>query len=118
MLPPVSNDQTPQKAWQVSTSTIEACVIDVVAIAQQSHDFDQAKKRVEQLFADSQRLITKHFAVAQRVRDQLVRLHNDASGNCKQCLDQVIEWLDHDHLPQHQINTRNTDTALDAKPLR
>jgi hypothetical protein len=39
--------------------------------------------------ADSQRLIAKHFAIAQRVRNQLVRPNNDASGNCKKCLDQV-----------------------------
>jgi hypothetical protein len=53
MPPLVSDDQMPQ-ARQVSISTIEAWVIDVVAIAQQSQDFDQAKKRIEQLFADAQ----------------------------------------------------------------
>lgn len=83
------------------TSHIEACVVDVVGIAQQSQDFDQAKKRIEQLFADSQCLIAKHFATAQRIRDQLVGPTNSASGNCKQCLDQVMRWLDRDHLAGH-----------------
>jgi hypothetical protein len=44
------------------------------------------------------------FAVAHRVRDQLVRPKNDASGDCKLCLDQVIEWLDHDHLAGHRTD--------------
>jgi hypothetical protein len=101
MPPPVSNDQMPQKAGQASISTIETCVIDVVTIAQQSQDFDQAKKRIEQLFADTQHLIGKHFAIAQRVRDQLVKPDNEASGNCKRFLDQVMEWLDRDHLARH-----------------
>jgi hypothetical protein len=83
---------------------IEACVGDVVAIAQQSQDFDLAKKRIEQLFADSQSLIAKHFATAQRVWDQLMYASKDANGNCKQCLDQVMEWLHHDHLARHQEN--------------
>jgi hypothetical protein len=83
---------------ETATTQIEACVIDVVQIAQQSQDFDQAMKRIERLFADSQCLTARHFALAQRVRDQLVRPKNEASGNCKICLDQVIGWLDHDHL--------------------
>jgi hypothetical protein len=105
----------PLKAGQVSISTIEACVIDVVAIAQQSQDFDQAKKRIEQLFADSQGLIAKHFAIAQRVRDQLVRPSNDASGNCKQCLDQVMQWLDRDHLAGHQVIRRSAGATTNVK---
>lgn len=99
------------RGLQSATSQIEACVIDVVQIAQQSQDLDQARKRIERLFADSQRLTTRYFAVAQRVRDQLVRPKNEASGKCKLCLDEIIEWLDHDHLA---IAT-SADASLDMK---
>src|SRR5215831_14545808 len=48
---------------------IEACVVDVIAIARQTQDLDQAKRRIEQLLSDAQGLVAKHFATAQRVWD-------------------------------------------------
>ena len=83
---------------------IEACVVEVIGIAQHSQDVDLAKKRIEQLFADAQGLVAKHFATAQRVWDQLMQAGKDANGNCKQCLDQVMEWLHHAHLTGHRRN--------------
>ena len=91
---------------------IEACVVEVIRIAQHSQDVDLAKKRIEQLFADAQGLVAKHFATAQRVWDQLMQAGKDANGNCKQCLDQVMEWLHHDHLTG---NRRTRAAATDVK---
>jgi len=56
--------------------------------------------------ADSQRLIAKHFAITQRVRDQLVRPHNDAH---------VMELIDHGHLAQPPTMTRSADNTTDVK---
>jgi hypothetical protein len=81
---------------------IEACVVEVIGIAQQLQDVDLAKRRIERLFDEAQGLVAKHFATAQRVWDQLMRASKDANGDCKQCLDQVMEWLHHDHLAAHR----------------
>jgi len=77
-------------------NNIEQCVEDVVAIANGSHDCELAKKRVEQLFIRADVFARIHqAALVQRVHDHLTRPHFDAHGEAKDCLRDVIEWLDH-----------------------
>jgi hypothetical protein len=81
---------------------IQQCVRDVLYIANKTEDFGQAEKRIEQLFAVSKAQHHGHLAVAQRVRDQINRASVDVSSNARPCLDQVLEWLDREHLQQRQ----------------
>ena len=76
---------------------IQQCVKDVVSIAK---DFGQAKARIEQLFVVSKAQHRGHLAVAQRIRDQINWAYNDVPLDAQPCLDQVLEWLDRDHLRQ------------------
>jgi hypothetical protein len=77
---------------------IQQCVNDVLHIANHSKDAGQAKKRIEQLFVVSKAQHRGHVAVAQRVRDQINRAHNDVPLDVQLCLDRVLEWLDREHL--------------------
>ena len=81
---------------------IQQCVRDVLNTANKTADFGQAKKRIEQLFAESKAAHRGHLAVAQRVRDQINRAYDDVSLNAQSCLDRVLEWLDREHLPRRQ----------------
>jgi hypothetical protein len=81
---------------------IQQCVKDVLSIANETEDFGQAKARVEQLFVVSKAQHRGHLAVAQRVRDQINGAYNDVPLDAQPCLDQVLEWLDREHLPQRQ----------------
>lgn len=77
---------------------IQQCVKDVLYIANHSESSDQAKKRIEQLLAESKAQHRGHLAVVQRVRDQLYRAYNDAPADAQVCLDRVLDWLDREHL--------------------
>jgi hypothetical protein len=57
--------------------SIRQCVKDVLHIANESEDFEQAKRRIQQLFVEGRR--REHLAVAQRVRDQLSRTYGDSA---------------------------------------
>jgi hypothetical protein len=81
---------------------IQQCVRDVLHIANKTEDFGQAKKRIEQLFVASKAQHRGHLAVAQRVRDQINRVNDDAPSNAQPCLERVLEWLDREHLQQRQ----------------
>jgi hypothetical protein len=53
---------------------IEQCVSDVIAIATRPEHCVEAKKRIEQLFVETDvRSRSHHLAIAQRVRDQLIQ---------------------------------------------
>ena len=80
---------------------IEACVADVVAIADAiaSQDLAQAKIRIELLFADADQQASGHFTVAERLRDRIGLALNEAHRPAaKQFLLQLIAWLDREHL--------------------
>ena len=79
---------------------IQQCVKDVLRIAYETEDFSQAKARIEQLFVVSKAQHRGHLAVAQRIRDQINWAYNDVPLDAQPCLDQVLEWLDRDHLRQ------------------
>ena len=80
---------------------IQQCVRDVLAIANKTEDFGQAKKRIEQLFVAFKGQHRGHLAVAQRVRDQINQAYNDVLLDAQPCVDRVLEWLDREHLQQH-----------------
>lgn len=75
----------------------QQCIKDVLNIANNSEDFEQAKTRVQQLFAEGRS--REYLAVAQRVRDQLDRRY---SADAQVCLDQIVNWLDREHLTGRQ----------------
>jgi hypothetical protein len=80
---------------------IEQCVQDfmVIATAFGGHDLAEAKRRVEILFADADEQAGGHFVVAQRLRAQLGLAVNDCHRPAaKQYLDQLITWLDREHV--------------------
>jgi hypothetical protein len=80
---------------------IRACVSDVVAIATTaaSRDLCQTKRRLELLFADAERQPGGHLRTAQNVRDQLAQALNQSHGpTAKRFLDELITWLDREHL--------------------
>jgi hypothetical protein len=77
---------------------IQQCVRDVLAIANKTEDFGQARKRIEQLFVASKGQRGGHLAVAQRVRDQINKTYNDVLLHAQPCLDRVLQWLDREHL--------------------
>jgi hypothetical protein len=74
---------------------IRQCVKDVVQIANQSEDFEQAKKCIEKLFAEEEH--RQDLAVAGRVRSLLRRAYDDAPADAKVCLDRLFVWLDCEH---------------------
>jgi hypothetical protein len=43
-----------------------------------------------------------HLAVAQRVRDQINQAYDNVLQDAQPCVDRVLEWLDREHLQQHQ----------------
>jgi hypothetical protein len=108
---------------------IQQCVKDVLSMANETQcvkdvlatdpsKFDQAKKRIEQLFAESKGQHRGHLAVAQRVRDQLDQVYNDAPADSQLCLDQLFDWLDRGNLgprpaPTHRapISKQASDSA-------
>jgi hypothetical protein len=80
---------------------IEQCVQDVMVIATAfgGHDPAEAKRRIEILFADADEQAGGHFVVAQRLRDRLGLALNDCHRPAaKQFLDQLITWLDREHV--------------------
>ena len=80
---------------------IKACVSDVVAIANSvaAQDLSQAKRRVELLFADVGCRAGGSSGTVQSVRDQLADALNQSRGpTAKQFLDELITWLDREHL--------------------
>lgn len=79
---------------------IQQCVKDVLHIANNSGDFDEAKKRIEQLFVQAEH--RQHVAVVQKVRDHLHRARDDATADGQDCLDRLLDWLDRECLPQHR----------------
>ena len=85
---------------------IQQCVRDVLAIANKTEDFGQAKKRIEQLFVASKAQHRGHLAVAQRVRDQINRAYDDVLLDAQPCVDRVLEWLDREHLQLHATGAR------------
>jgi len=68
---------------------IQQCVKDVLSIAKETEDFGRAKTRIEQLFVASKAQHRGHLAVAQRVRDQINRAHDDVPPNAQPFLDRV-----------------------------
>jgi len=85
---------------------IQQCVRDVLAIANKTEDFGEAKKRIEQLFVASKGQHRGHLAVAQRVRDQINQAYNDVLLDAQPCVDRVLEWLDREHLQLHATGAR------------
>jgi hypothetical protein len=80
---------------------IKACVSDVVAIANTvtSQDLCQTKRRLELLFADVGCRAGASSGTVQNVRDQLVQaLDQSHSPTAKRFLDELITWLDREHL--------------------
>ena len=80
---------------------IQQCVRDVLAIANKTEDFGQAKMRIEQFFVGSKGQHRGYLAVAQRVRDQINQAYNDVALDAQPCVDSVLEWLDREHLQHH-----------------
>ena len=78
--------------------TIEQCVVEVRRIANRSRDFEQAKQCIERLFSKIKAQHRGHSAVAQRVRDQLNQTYDDAPLDAQVCIDNVLDWLDREHL--------------------
>ena len=81
---------------------IQQCVRDVLAIANKTEDFGRAKQRIELLFVASKGQHRGHLAVAQRVRDQINQAYKDVLLDAQPCVDRVLEWLDREHLQQHE----------------
>ena len=77
---------------------IAQCVMEVRRIANRSHDVEQAKQRIGQLFSQMKAQPRGHRAVAQRVRDQLNRSYDDAPLDAQVCIVKVLDWLDREHL--------------------
>jgi hypothetical protein len=80
---------------------IDACVADIVAIADAigSQDLAQAKIRIELLFADAEQQASGHFTVAERLRGRIgLALNDSRRPAAKQFLLQLIAWLDREHL--------------------
>ena len=80
---------------------IEQCVQDVLVIATAfgGHDLAEAKRRIEILFVGADEQAGGHFALAQRLRDRLGLVLKDGHRPAaKQFLDQLITWLDREHL--------------------
>jgi hypothetical protein len=77
---------------------ITQCVKDVIAIAKRSQDFGRAQRCIEQLFAESKAAHRGHAAVAQRVKDQIEQAYSQVPVAAQQCLNQVLDWLDRDHM--------------------
>ncbi len=80
---------------------IEACVSDVAAIANTvtSQDLCQTKRRLELLFADVGCRAGASSGTVQNVRDQLAQaLDQSHSPTAKRFLDELITWLDREHL--------------------
>jgi hypothetical protein len=77
---------------------ITHCVKDVIAIAKRSQDFGRAQRRIEQLFVEYKAAHRGHAAVAQRVKDQIEQAHSHVPVAAQQCLNQVLDWLDRDHM--------------------
>jgi ABC-type hemin transport system ATPase subunit len=80
---------------------IRACVSDVLAIANSvaAQDLSQAKRRLELLFADVGCRAGASSGTVQNVRDQLARaLDQSHSPTAKRFLDELIAWLDREHL--------------------
>jgi hypothetical protein len=85
-------------------STIAECIKDVIRIANFPEDlsqtttaFPESKKRIEQLFAESEAQHRGHAAVARRIRDQLCEVYFGQPMDAKDCIDRVISWLDEEH---------------------
>jgi hypothetical protein len=77
-------------------SAIQQCVSDVVAIANEPRDHEQAKARIKELLDN---VLGQHFSVAQKLRDQLRVVCNDVENlSAKAFLDELIEWLAAKHL--------------------
>jgi hypothetical protein len=89
---------------------IRQCVKDVHHIINESEDFEQAKRRIRQLLVEERR--RESLAVAQRVRDQLSRIYDDEPADARVCLDQVLSWLDSEHL----TGRRHAVTPLHGRP--
>ena len=80
---------------------VEQCVHDVAVIATAfgGHDLAEAKRRIEILFADADRETGGHVAAAQHLRDQLRSVLGNTSGPAgKRFLNDIIAWLQRDHL--------------------
>ena len=80
---------------------ITACVADLLAMADtvELQDLSQAKHRIALVFTDADKQTGGHFGVAQNLRDQLGRALNINQGAAsKQFLDELIFWLDREHL--------------------
>ncbi len=80
---------------------IRACVADVAAIAKtaESRDLAEGKRRIELLFADADTQAGDHVAVAKKLRDQLAQALDQSHGHtAKRFLDELITWLDREHL--------------------
>jgi hypothetical protein len=74
---------------------IKQCISDVVVIATRPEHCVEAKRRIEQLFAETDvRSRSHHLAIAQRVRDQLMQRCTVADDEATQCLGELIDWLD------------------------
>jgi hypothetical protein len=79
---------------------ITVCVADLAAIADsvEARDLAEAKRRIELLFTEAATLAGGHFALAQRLRDQLGRVLTTNHGPAaKQFLAELISWLDREH---------------------
>ena len=80
---------------------IKASVSDVVAIANSvaAQDLSQAKRRFELLFANVGCRAGGSSGTVQSVRDQLAQAVDQShSPTAKRSLDELITWLDHEHL--------------------
>jgi hypothetical protein len=80
---------------------IKACVSDAVAIANTvtSQDLYRTKRRLELLFADVGCRAGASSGTVQNVRDQLAQaLDQSHSPTAKRFLDELITWLDRQHL--------------------
>jgi hypothetical protein len=80
---------------------IRACVSDALAIANSlaAQDLSQAKRRLELLFADVGCRAGGSCGTAQSVRDQLAQAVDPShSPTAKRSLDELITWLDREHL--------------------
>ena len=73
----------------------------MLAIANKTEDFGQAKMRIEQFFVGSKGQHRGYLAVAQRVRDQINHAYNDVLPDAQPCVDRVLEWLDRERLQPH-----------------
>lgn len=74
------------------------CVKDVLHIAHELEDFDQAKKRIERFFVEFKAQHRGQLGVAQRVRDQLGEAYSDEPADAQVCLNRILDWLDREHL--------------------